>query len=36
MKGKRLAAHTGFLILEFDAVKSGVGNLKLQLFPFYE
>lgn len=35
MRGKKLAAHTGFLILDFEAVGGSISNLSLQLFPFY-
>lgn len=35
MRGKKLAAHTGFLVLEFDTYEGGVANLSVQLFPFY-
>jgi len=34
MRGKKLAAHTGFLLLEFDSLGGKVRNLSVQLFPF--
>lgn len=35
MRGKRLAAHTGFLDLQFDVNENGICNLSVTLFPFY-
>ena len=35
MRGKKLAAHTGFLDLQFDVIDGGVCNLSVTLFPFY-
>lgn len=35
MRDKRLAAHTGFLILDFDVEDGCVCNLSVRLFPFY-
>lgn len=35
MRGKKLAAHTGFLDLQFDALDGKVCNLSVTLFPFY-
>lgn len=35
MRGKKLAAHTGFLELEFDVFDKSVRNLSVKLFPFY-
>lgn len=35
MAGKKLAAHTGFLIIEFDTFKGSVCNFQVKLFPFY-
>lgn len=35
MRGKKLAAHTGFLDLQFDVINGGVCNLSVTLFPFY-
>lgn len=35
MRGKKLAAHTGFLLLEFDVQEGRVRNLSLTNYPFY-
>ena len=35
MRGKKLAAHTGFLQLEFDVDDKQICNLSVTLFPFY-
>lgn len=35
MRGKKLAAHTGFLELEFDVDEGTVCNLGVKYFPFY-
>jgi len=35
MRGKKLAAHTGFLDIQFDVCEQGVCNLSVKLFPFY-
>ena len=35
MRCKKLAAHTGFLDLQFDVIDGGVCNLSVTLFPFY-
>ena len=35
MRGKKLPAHTGFLIIEFDNNVDGVCNFSVRLFPFY-
>lgn len=35
MRGKKLAAHTGFLELEFDVADKSVNNLSVKFFPFY-
>ena len=35
MAGKKLAAHTGFLIIEFDTHNGSVCNFQVKLFPFY-
>lgn len=35
MRGRKLAAHTGFLELEFDVLDSSIKNLSVKLFPFY-
>lgn len=35
MRGKKLAAHTGFLELEFDVNDKNISNLGVKLFPFY-
>ena len=35
MRGKKLAAHTGFLDLQFDVIDGGVCNLSVTLFHFY-
>ena len=35
MRGKKLAAHTGFLDLQFDVLDGGVCNLSVKFFPFY-
>lgn len=36
MQQKKLAAHTGFLIIEFDVKKNQLCNFTVKLFPFYE
>ena len=36
MRSKKLPAHTGFLIIEFDSNKDGVCNFQVKLYPFYE
>lgn len=35
MRGKRLAAHTGFLILDFEVKAGCVCNLSVKYYPFY-
>lgn len=35
MRGKKLAAHTGFLELDFDVSAGSISNLSVRLFPFY-
>ena len=35
MASKKLAAHTGFLIIEFDSNSSGVCNFQFRYYPFY-
>lgn len=35
MRGKKLAAHTGFLELEFDVLDKKICNLSVKYFPFY-
>lgn len=35
MRGKKMAAHTGFLILDFEVANGCVCNLSVRLFPFY-
>lgn len=35
MRAKKLAAHTGFIVLDFDAQDGNVCNLAVQYFPFY-
>lgn len=35
MRGRKMASHTGFLILEFDVKDGCVCNLSIRLFPFY-
>lgn len=35
MEGKKLEAHTGFLLLEFDTIGSNLCNFKLTYYPFY-
>ena len=35
MRGKKLAAHTGFLELEFDVNDKNLCNLGVKFFPFY-
>ena len=32
---EKLAAHTGFLDLQFDVIDGGICNLAVKLFPFY-
>lgn len=35
MRGKKLAAHVGFCILEFDVLDSQVTNLSCRYYPYY-
>lgn len=35
MRGKKLAAHTGFLVLDFDTANGEVRNLSVKMYPFY-
>lgn len=35
MRGKRLAAHTGFCVIDFDTFEGNVVNFSVELFPFY-
>ena len=35
MRGKKLAAHTGFLVLDFEVHEGCISNLSVRLFPFY-
>lgn len=35
MRGKKLAAHTGFLELDFDVERGNICNLAVKFFPFY-
>ena len=35
MQKKKLAAHTGFLIIEFDTNPMGIANFSVRNFPFY-
>lgn len=35
MRGRKMASHTGFLILEFDVKDGCVCNLSVRLYPFY-
>lgn len=35
MAGKKIAAHTGFLIIEFDSNANGVCNFQFKYYPFY-
>lgn len=35
MASKKLAAHTGFLIIEFDTNANGVCNFQFKYYPFY-
>lgn len=35
MAGKKIAAHTGFLIIEFDTNANGVCNFQFRYYPFY-
>ena len=35
MAGKKIAAHTGFLIIEFDTNHNGVCNFQFRYYPFY-
>jgi predicted phosphodiesterase len=35
MASKKLAAHTGFLIIEFDTNHNGVCNFQFRYYPFY-
>lgn len=35
MQSKKIAAHTGFLILDFEVANGCVCNLSVRLFPFY-
>lgn len=35
MRARKLAAHTGFLVLDFDAENGNISNLSVKYFPFY-
>ena len=35
MRGKKLASHTGFLVLDFETHNGCVCNLSVRLYPFY-
>lgn len=35
MRGKKLSAHTGFVIIDFDVFEGSVCNFSVKLFPFY-
>ena len=35
MAGKKLEAHTGFLVIDFDTKEGSLCNVSVQLFPFY-
>jgi len=35
MRAKKLASHTGFLVLEFDTIDGSICNLSVKYFPFY-
>lgn len=35
MRGKKLAAHTGFVIIDFDVLDHSVCNFSVKLYPFY-
>lgn len=35
MQGKRLAAHTGFLVLDFDTNEGSISNFGVKVYPFY-
>jgi len=35
MRGKKMAAHTGFIVLDFDVKDGCVCNLSVKLYPFY-
>lgn len=35
MRARKLAAHTGFLILDFDAQEGSICNLSVNYYPFY-
>lgn len=35
MAGRKLEAHTGFLVIEFDVMDSSVKNFQLRLYPYY-
>jgi predicted phosphodiesterase len=35
MAGKKIAAHTGFTIIEFDSLNGKICNFQVKLFPFY-
>ena len=35
MRGKKIASHTGFLIIEFETDKGDVCNLSVKLYPFF-
>ena len=35
MRSKKIAAHTGFAIIEFDVYNGNVSNFSVRIFPFY-
>ena len=36
MAGKKISAHTGFLIIDFDVLNGNVCNFQVKLYPYYE
>jgi len=35
MRAKKLSAHTGFLVIDFDTLNGGIANFSVTLYPFY-
>lgn len=35
MRGRKLAAHTGFLVIDFEVNDGNISSFSVQLFPFY-
>ena len=36
MAGKKISAHTGFVILDFDVLNGLICNFQVKLYPYYE